>query len=313
MNKEFNLIEAIRTILKWKVHILTLTVVAAIAAAIFSVFVMDEYYLSWATFYPTNQAMNDRSIIFSADATQTDYFGGKSDVNRVLTAANSAPLMEYIIDSFHLAQHYDVDTNKKYWHTIIRKKFEKNYAAIKTERDAVEISVYDTDPLMATKIVNAILAKVDAMNKELVNETKRKTQQAIINQIKDLQAQVDGYADTLAVLGQEYKIKVSTGAEGTSIVDGNDYKAVQKYKVILAKQVSATRELNNTISIKSQMDVSLKNNETSLYVVEQAFPADRRSKPVRSLVVLITVLITLFVSIIGVLLIEQIREIKAQL
>jgi hypothetical protein len=54
-------------------------------------------------------------------------------------------------------------------------------------------------------------------------------------------------------------------------------------------------------------------NNSSLYIVEKAFPADRREKPVRWLVVTLTVLITAFVSLIGVLLIEQIREIKQQL
>jgi LPS O-antigen subunit length determinant protein (WzzB/FepE family) len=48
-------------------------------------------------------------------------------------------------------------------------------------------------------------------------------------------------------------------------------------------------------------------------VLETAFASDRREKPVRSLVVILTVLITGFVSLIGVLLIEQIRDIKAQL
>ena len=81
----------------------------------------------------------------------------------------------------------------------------------------------------------------------------------------------------------------------------------------MAKQTNATRELNNLTNIKGQLNVSLQNNETSLYVLETAFASDRREKPVRSLVVLITILLTGFVSLIGVLLIEQIRDIKAQL
>jgi hypothetical protein len=61
------------------------------------------------------------------------------------------------------------------------------------------------------------------------------------------------------------------------------------------------------------MEVSLKSNSSSLFIVEKAFPADRREKPVRSLVVLLTALFTAFVSIIGVFLIEQIRDLKSQL
>ena len=313
MNQEFNLIAAIKTILKWKNHILILTVASGIIAAVFSVFVMDEWFLSWSTLYPTNQSLTDRSAIFGADATQVEYFGTKADVNRVLTIANSNPVIDFVIDSFKLADHYQVDKSKKYWKTIVRKKFEKKYEAIKTDKDAVQISLYDTDPKLAAVIVNTIVAKVDELNKIHVNTSKSKIYEALLLQISKVQQSVNTYIDTLADLGQQYKIKVNTGADGTVIVDGSDYKAVQFYKTILAKQTNTTRELNNLNNIRGQMEVSLKNNETSLYVLEEAVPADRREKPVRSLVVLITVLITAFISIVGALLIEQIQEIKKQL
>jgi capsular polysaccharide biosynthesis protein len=314
MDNEFNLITAIRIILKWKKQIVITVAASGIIAALFSVFVMDEWFLSWATFYPTNQAQNDRAAIFNSEAAaQVEYFGNKADVNRVLTIANSNPVIDFVIDSFHLAQHYDIDVNKPYWKTKVRKKFEKKYEAIKTEHDAVQISLYDTDPKLAAAIVNTVVKKVDELNKEHVNDSKKKVANAIALQIVNLQQTVNSYIDTLALLGQQYKIKVSSGADGTVIVDGNDYHAVQLYKAFMSKQTNSSRELNNLINIKGQIDVSLKNNESSLFILEEAFPADRREKPVRSLVVLITMLITIFVSVIGVLLIEQIREIKAQL
>lgn len=314
MDKEFNLITALRTILKWKLHILILAITSGIIAAIFSVYVMDEWFLSWSTFYPTNQALSDRVNIFNTDASvQVEYFGTKQDVNRILTIANSNPVIEYVIDSFRLADHYKIASDKPYRKTIVRKKFEKKYEAIKTEHDAIQVSFYDTDPKVAAAIVNAVTEKVDQLNKEHVSQTKQKSYEAIARQTLKLQEDVNGYIDTLAKLGQQYKVKVSSGADGTIIVDGSDYHAVQLYKSIMAKQTNAARELNNLTNIKGQLDVSMQNNETSLVVMESAFPAERREKPVRSLVVILTMLITTFVGVIGVLMIEQIREIKAQL
>ncbi|MDB5283772.1 MAG: hypothetical protein JWO06_2847 [Bacteroidota bacterium] len=311
MNQEFNLIAAIRIILKWKNAIIILTIISAIAAGLFSVFVMDEYYLSWVTFYPTNQSLSDRAAIFNTEAgVQVEYFGNKADVNRILTISSSTPIINYVIDSFHLTEHYKIDKTKPYWKTKVRKQFDENYEVIKTEHDAVKLSLFDTDPKIAAQIVNTIVKKVDELNKQHVNETKGKVYDAITGQISKLQHTVNEYIDTLAKLGSEYKIKVQSGADGTVIVEGNDYRAVQQYKSIMSKQTNATRELNNLINIRGQLEVSLKNNETSLYMLEEAFPADRKEKPVRSVVVLITVLITFFVSIIGVILIEQIREIK---
>ena len=313
MNQEFNLITAIKTILKWKWPILAVTISSGVIAAIFSVFIMDEWFLSWSTVYPTNQAMSDRNAIFSAEATAVDYFGDKSDVNRVLTIANSNPVINFIIDSFKLAEHYQVDTAKLYWKTIVRKKFEKKYEAIKTERDAVQISVYDTDPVLASAMVNTIVNKIDALNKAHINQSKLKIFTTIKSQILAMQERVNAYSDTLALLGEKYQIKVSSGTQESIIVDGSDYSAVQNYKTILAQQMGATKELNNLINIDGQMEVALKNNETSLYILEAAFPADRREKPVRSLIVLLTVLITAFVAVLSALLLEQIGEIRKQL
>ncbi len=313
MDQEFNLISAIRTILKWKTPIITLTLLSGVIAALFSVFVMDEYYLSWSTFYPTNQSLTDRSAIFSTENAQLEYFGTKADVNRILTIANSTPVIDFVIDSFKIAQHYKIDTTTAYWRTKVRKKFEKNYSAIKTDKDAVEISLYDTDPKLAADLINTVVNQVDDLNKLHVNDIKRKTFSAISDQIAQYQTVVSSYIDTLADLGEKYKIKASVGTDGTLIVEGNDYKAVQLYKTFMSKQNNATRELNNLMNIKGQMAVSLRNAESSLFILEQAFPADRRTKPVRSLVVLVTVLITAFVSVIGVLLMEEVKEIKKQL
>jgi len=315
MDKEFNLVAAVRIVLKWKTPILILVVVAGIVAGLFSVFVMDEYFLSWSTIYPTNQYVNDRNVIFNSMSSsgQVEYFGSKGDVNRVITIANSEPIIDYIIDSFKLVDHYKIDRSKAYWKTKVRKKFDKNYEAIKTEHDAIQISMFDTDPKLASDMVNAVVEKVDEENKSHVNETKKNLYDLISSQITEQQKNVTTYGDTLAILSAQYKIKVSSGAPGTVIVDGNDAQAVQKYKELLAKQENAEKELNNRINIKQQMEVALKSNSSSLFVVEKATPADRREKPVRSLVVLITMLLTAFISIIGVLLIEQLKDLKSQL
>jgi len=315
MNQEFNLVGVVRTFIKWKNHILALTVTSGVVAALFSFFVMDEYFYSWSTFYPTNQFLSDRSMIFNTESTgnQVNYFGDKNDVNRILSIANSAPLIEYIIDSFKLGDHYKIDKSDPYWHTKVTKKFNKNYSAIKTERDAVEVSIYDTDPKLACNIVNAVVEKIDILNRQQVNESKQRLYDLLAMQIAEQQVKVNGFVDTLAQLASVYKIRVASATGSTIVVDGNDFKAVQQYKALLEKQDNAIKELNNRSNIKEQMEVSLRSNTSSIFTVEKAFAADRKSKPVRSLIVAVTMIISMFVALLGVLFIEQVREIKEQL
>lgn len=315
MNQELNLIETIRIIIKWKKQLLGAIVCSGAVAALFSLFVMDEYYYSWSILYPVNQMQNDRAVIFNTENAggQIEYFGTKGDVNRLVSIANSAPIREYIIDSFKLVEHYKIDRNSKYFKTKVRKEFEGNYKAIKNEREAVEISIYDTDPKVAAAILVAIIQKMDEVNKVTINETKLRLFNLINDQMATQQTKIELMDDSLASLAARYSIKVSSGADGTIIVNGTNNKAVQEYKTLLGKQENAIKELNNRINISEQMQVSLKSNASSLFIVDEPFAADRKTKPIRWLVVTLTMLITGFVCLLGVLMIEQFSNLKKEL
>jgi tyrosine-protein kinase Etk/Wzc len=317
MNKEFNLITVIRTILKWKLPIVIVTLTAGILSVGFCKLVMDEWFLSWSTFYPVNQYLNDRSMIFNTESSggQINYYGDKNDVNRCLTIANSTPVIEFVIQKYNLVEHYKIDTNKLYWRTKVRKKFDKNYKAIKTEHEAVEVSFYDTDPKVAADIVNTIVDRVDEINKQRVTENNKKLFDLLNYQIGEQQTKVEGYADTLAILGEKYDVRVEMGQAGSKMVKATNFQAAQLYETILGKQENAMKELNNRINIRDQLEVSLKNSTTSssLSITDRGFPADRKSKPVTWLVLLTTMLVTGFVMVLGALVIEEVKEIKEQL
>lgn len=314
MNREFSLVSVLRVFILWRKPILAITLASGVVAALVSLFVMDEYYLSFSTFYPTNQSLTDRSMMFNVDnmGGEVNYFGEKEDVNRCLTIANSSPVINSVIEQFKLVDHYQIDTTEKYWKTKVRKKFDKNYEAIKTENDAVEISLYDTDPKLAAEIVNTIVQKVDELNKFHVNENKIRSIELFKHQIEEQNTKVMMFVDSLADLANAYNIKV-VGAGEKIEVTGSNFRGVEQYKTLLEEQENAVKELNNRKNITEQLQLSLQNNVTSLMIVERAFPADRREKPVRSLVVLITMLITLIGSLMGVLLLEEVKEIRKQL
>ncbi|MCS6935246.1 MAG: hypothetical protein NZM35_08880 [Chitinophagales bacterium] len=311
MSQELSLVDVLRILNKWKKHLLIAVIGSGVVASLFSLFVMKEYYYSWAVFYPINQMQHDRAVIFNTESAggQVDYFGTKSDVNRLISIANSATLYEFIIDTFKLAEHYNINTNNKYYRTKVRKEFDANYKAIKNEREAVEISIYDTDPQLASAILKTIIRKVDEMNKLVVNDTKKRLYALLQAQLEEQQKKIELISDSLAKLASQYQIKVSTGADGTVIVTGNDQKAVQDFKTLMYKQENAVKELNNRTNILEQIQVTLKSNASSLFVVDEPFPADRKSKPVRWLVVTVTMLITGIVCLIAVLIIEQYKNI----
>ena len=311
MDNEYNLLGAIRVLLRWKNQILIATFAATILAGAYSWFFMDDYYKSYATLYPINLAYNDRSAIFNLE--HIDYYGSKEDVNRVLTISQSGPIEGYIIDKYHLVEHYKISNEKKYWKTKVQKEFESNYKSIKTDQGAVELSIYDTDPKMAVDIINDIINMSDSIFRSSVMVSKKQQLETFTKQIAERERMIQQYGDTLAILGKQSNIVVKAGFDKTDIIEGNDLHAVQVYKAIYAKQKNALIELNENSNIKEQIENSLQNDSKSLAVIDVPTIADRKEKPVRSLICLTVFLLTFVFSVFGALLVDQIQEIRKQL
>jgi uncharacterized protein involved in exopolysaccharide biosynthesis len=311
-SQEYNLVHVLNILNKWKKNIAIFVASATIATALFSWFFLDDYYLSYARFYPVNLAYTDRSYMFSETGVNITFYGDKDDVNRTLTIANSSELAQFVIDKYNLARHYKIDTTKKFWKTKVQKEFESNYKAIKTEEGAVEISIYDTDAQLAKDIMEDYLVKIDEVNRFRNNEAK-KTQLALFEkQIAELQQKADTYADTLGVLGAKYKITVRAVA-GTQVVEGQDYSGIQIFKVIMEKQKSTLELMNNMTEIQEQIKSSIEANTMSLSILDKPFVADRKDKPKRSIIVITALFLSLFTAIFAALAVEQYKEIRSQL
>lgn len=312
MNEQQNLISATKVLLKWKKHIIGVSVLSAVVAALVALFVLDEYYLSQSVFYPVNQSQNDRSMIFNS--TQViNYFGDKNDVNRLLTMANSKQLLEDIIIQFDIAKHYKVDTTKKYWKTTVYKKFLKNYTAIKTEKDAIEVSLYDTDPKLAATIVNKVVEILDEQNSRAVKSNRALLLSAIQDDIASSSVKLNRLntvADSLIKLN---KLRVSFSQYGELMVDGDNFLARETVRQLFKTINNTQREILNKVNIQDQLKISISNSVSSLSIVEKAEPADRREKPLRSLIVAVAFVIALIFSCIGALFVEQFEGFKKQL
>lgn len=314
MNEQQNLVSATRTLLKWKKHILAVSFLSAAVAALVALFVLDEYYLSQSVFYPINQAQNDKNIIFSSTSgTSVNYFGDKNDVNRLLTMANSKQLIEEVIDSFGIVEHYKISREKPYWKTKVYKSFLKNYSAIKTEKDAIEISLFDTDPKLAATIVNTIVQILDERNSKAIKENRGRLLAALENDIEIGErklAQLNIEADSLI---KSNRLKISFSQYGELIVDGDNFLARETVRQLFREINNTQRELLNKTNIQDQLKVSVANTVSSISVVEKAEPADRREKPQRTLIVVVAFIIAFIFSCIGALLLEQFNEFRKQL
>ncbi len=293
MSKEYNLIEVVRTLLKWKWHILSLTILGAISAIVVTLFVMKPYYQSFSLVYPTNQSAADRSALFSFEGNSTGestFYGTKHDANRILSIANSSLLVNYVIKEYGLVNHYE-NQDKEFANSDTYEEYMKNYSVYKTDKDAIRINLIDTDKDLAAKIVNDIVGTIEFETSKPIKANKKKLYKTFQKKEVEKKAALTKVSETLK--------KTKQGTIDYTLVK-EEYESVKESFVEIKK-------------LKEQYQIASEQEMPGIQVIEKAYPAERKIKPVRSKIVIATTLITFFFAMIGALFIEEVKYIKEQL
>ncbi|HPE97969.1 MAG: hypothetical protein H6548_02590 [Chitinophagales bacterium] len=294
--KHNDLVELVRILLKWRKPIIIVTVIAAIGTAAFSWFFMPDYFKSSVNFYPSNPIMTDRQVLYSTTVgeIEIDYFGGTADVDRILTLAHTSRMKDYIINKYHLTEHYGYDSTKTLARYKTKKKFEKNYKAVETEFGAVEITVWDKDKQLASDMANHIALTIDNQNKDMITRDKN----VVIQTFKQDIAKKEAANDSLANVIEQAK---ASGQRAERIMQ------------LETQFETSLTDLNNSRKLLEQYQTSASNNFSTIHVTEEAFPAIRKDKPVRSLIVIgATIGAFLFMLILAVVT-ENYRKIREEL
>lgn len=314
MNDRLDMVGILQVFWKWRIHIVLFTGISTLATAVITLFI-PNYYQSMAIFYPTNPALTDRQMLFTEKMDQYfDYFGSKNDVNRMLAIAYSADVIDFLINHYQLASHYRIDTTDKLWRWKTKKKLLRNYKAIKNELSAIEITVTDTDPELAADMANKIVEMIDKLNKSIILKNKQKVLAIYQKKLQEKEEETRMFADSLSRMRVRYQIEELESPDGAIIaIKGKDPKAVEHFKILLRKQYNSIKDLNNITTVYEQYDASLKDEVSSVFVVESAHPAEKKKGPMRSLIVISMLLVSLFIGTAAALIAEKVASLKHQL
>jgi uncharacterized protein involved in exopolysaccharide biosynthesis len=273
---DYQLIDVLKIWLHDKKKIALLTIASAVISAIVSL-VIPEYFESRTILYPVSMTMADRNIIFGQQQGQAEfsYFGNKYDASRILQVANSSEVIDYIINKYDLKNHYRYKPNEKYLQTKVKEEFLENYHALKNDKDAIEITLMDTDKKLCADMVNDIAQKIDQIATLPVSEGKEKI---------------------IKMLEKELVVKRKMLEENT----GNERE----------NMVAEIKQLSEALT---QYRVSNNDKFSSITILEKAYPAEKKKKPIRWLVVVLSTLGGLFFGLVLSIIQSQIKFIKSQL
>jgi hypothetical protein len=210
-------------------------------------------------------------------------------------------------------------------------EFNENVSFKKTEYETIEISVLDTDPKRAAAMCDSIISFLDAkiltMHRikyvEAANVAK-KEMDLIEHQIDSVRARMDFMRKEYQILDYSLQTKEITKgmvdllvkqkehtAEGKRIEmwmknlteNGGEFDMLNKKQIMMTTQLEALKKIYDEAVSGS--------NKTIIYGqrVQNPIPADKKSYPLRSLIVLISTLAALFAAFLVILFLDNRKNI----
>jgi tyrosine-protein kinase Etk/Wzc len=172
MNKEYNIIDLINQLIKWKRPLLK-AMFGIILASVLGSLLLPNYYLAETTFYAASPDLA-KPIPIGDDEKDIRIYGDDNDLDRLFTIATSQELLTHLIDTFKLYDHYGIDSTSTKAKFKVKEELLENFKTIKTKYGALHLIVEDKSPQMACRIANEARNKIEEIAQSIVKGSQSK-------------------------------------------------------------------------------------------------------------------------------------------
>lgn len=293
-------------IVKWWKHILIITFIGGLVTIGMSLTIKNRYK-STVVFYPTTTSSISRALLDVKGNSRQDFleFGEEEEAEQMLQILQSDQIRQWVIEKYDLYKHYKIKPDSKYAKTKMFKRFSNNVNFRRTEYNSVEISVLDEDPVIASNIANDIAAQLDSVKNKIQKERAMEGFRIVEAEYERLNKEVEFISDSLdkiRALGVNDYISMSevlNRAYAEALAKGNQAGAnsVKQQIDLVSKYGGSYVELTEDLELvqKQRAEWKVKYDEAKVdaekfvpqkMVVNYAFPADRKTYPKRSMIVI---------------------------
>lgn len=317
MESNFNNLNVINTLLRWRVHLAVILLIAFVGSAVFSgSWLITPKFKSWAVIYPSNISP----------------YSEESETEQMYQILQASYVRDRVIEEFNLAEHYEISPDYEYFTTALINEYKESVKIGKTPGEALRIEVLDRDPEIAKEMVEMVILayneKIKMLHEEKFGEVVGMWERAKQRKIQS----IDSIKNVLHVLAAEDGL-IEYGAQSSEVMKGllgtveggstriNKGEVSRLRKSMEAKGGDLLLSLETLKhqalllrEITSELDKANANYDRQFSytnVIEEPFAADKKSYPVRWLIVALTMFTTLLLSVIVIGVIENLRIRKA--
>ncbi len=301
------------TLWKWKKHLIVVGILAIVFSAFFSssIFIKPKYK-STARIYPSNN-------IFT--------FSDESQSEQLLEIISSLDIKFRVIDVFDLSSVYKISKKEPQYLSNMMSEFNDNVSFKKTEYETVEIQVLDTDPKRACTMCDSIISFLDQKIRSMHRVKYQEVADIIKKDIRLVTHQSDSVLEKLNLIRKDYNIldyelqvkEVTKGMvkvltdQKTNTTGGKEIEQWMKnlaekggeYESLYTSQKKLVSQID---SLKKEYNQSMSSATKKIIYgqrVQNPVPADKKSYPLRSLIVFISTFAALFAAILVILFLEN--------
>ncbi len=318
---------------KWRKPLLIVSFTAAFVAIIFSApYFIKPRFKSTVVVFPSTTYSVSKALLPQTSATKAQdvlEFGEEQQADQLLQILKSDEIRQRIIDKYDLMNHYDIKESHPYRVTQLHKKYEKNISFRRTEFMSVEIKVLDTSPDTAAAIANEIARLLDEVKGRIQRERALKSLNIVENEYNQMRQELTEMENKLTELRykgvHDYERQAGALTEqlGRSIIQTgaksektreiqNKLDTLARYGglyVSMRDEASLLQEEFVKVKTKlAQARVDVNEQLPTVFTVNNAFAAERKTYPKRSLIVAVSFFSALVFTLIVIIVVETIRN-----
>lgn len=326
-NKQsFNSDELVTFLWSKRKFLILITAIAFVASIIGSL-LMPNYFMARAVVFPTKS----NSVDFNSNSRNSVVeFGDEADAERLLQVLISPEIRDSLTNKYHLYEHYEIDSTESNPKYKFQKKYEDNVVFSRTRYNSINIDVYDKDEMLATNMANDIVRLVDTVMNRMIKERAIGPMYAVQYEVSLIKQEMGDYSDRLKMLSDSGVV----GKDARGDLYANYLTAKKSGDKALAQEIKqkidASQKYGSDYDIYSNLSefFSLRysnildvNDQAKQYAntnIQQTIRhsmaeiPDKKAKPKRSIIVLVSTFSAFILAIILLLIQDKIKELKSK-
>ncbi len=330
-NTQFNSTHLLVFLHKWHKLYLGIIILSILLSSIFSApYFIPPQYKSVVVMFPTASNSISKALLNTRSNAEKDIleFGEDEQIEQMLQILSSNTIRDSIIQLFDLSHHYRIKDNDPYHNTKLFKEYESNVKFRKTENSAVKIVVYDEDAQVAADMANTIADLYDVVKNNMKRQRALQGFTIVEREYLKLKSEIAAKEDSLGVLrrlgvhdyeSQSEMINRQLAMEIAKNKYSVAVKSLEAKLALLAQYGGAYVSLRDALlhDKKHLSELKLKYEEAKVdaeqnlpqkFVVSKAYKAEKKSYPIRWLIVVMTTLGAVFLITLILLLMEQLKK-----